>query len=223
MTSSQTGVIFDVDGTLVDTNYLHVLAWWRGLLAAGEQVNMSSIHRVIGMGSDRLVKELLGKELDGANEGHSEQFKQLREEMRAFPRAADLLRAVAGRGTKVVLASSANEQDLEAMRKAIDADDVIDTFTSSKDADASKPDPDIFRIALERAGLDAQQAIAVGDTIWDVEAARDAGLDTVGVLAGGISRQELQDAGAVAVYDDPAQLLDELDQSPLAKLLGPPG
>jgi HAD superfamily hydrolase (TIGR01509 family) len=211
-------VIFDVDGTLVDTNYLHTLAWWRGLVAAGEQVPMAAIHRVIGMGSDILIKELLGHEVPDAKEIHSEQFKQLREEMKAFPRAADLLREVAGRGAKVVLASSANEEDLEAMRKAIDADDVIDVFTSAKDVETSKPAPDIFQVALDRAEVDADHAIVVGDTIWDIQAARKVGLDCVGVLTGGLGRGELEGAGAAAIYDSVGHLLDELDDSPLARL-----
>lgn len=219
MTSSQTTVIFDVDGTLVDTNYLHTLAWWRALTATGEQVAMASIHRVIGMGSDILIEELLGYDVPEAGDKHKEEFKALREEMKAFPRAAELLREVAGRGTKVVLASSANEEDLEAMRKAIDADDVIDVFTSSKDVETSKPAPDIFQVALDRAEADAENAIVVGDTIWDVQSARKVGLDCVGVLSGGLGRGELEDAGAVAVYDDVGQLLDKLDDSPLARLL----
>ncbi len=219
MTSSQTAVIFDVDGTLVDTNYLHTLAWSRALIATGEQVAMASIHRVIGMGSDIVIEELLGHDVPEAGDKHKEEFKALREEMKAFPGAAELLREVARRDTKVVLASSANEEDLEAMRKAIDADDVIDIFTSSKDVETSKPAPDIFQVALDRAEVDAEHAIVVGDTIWDIQSARKVGLDCVGVLTGGLGRGELEDAGAVAVYQDAGQLLDGLDDSPLARLL----
>ncbi len=219
MTEPRPAILFDVDGTLVDTNYLHTVAWWRGLTAAGEQVAMASIHRVIGMGSDILVEELLGYDVPEAGDRHKEEFKTLRDEMRAFPRAAELLREVARRGPKVVLASSANEQDLEAMRKAIDADDVVDIFTSSKDVETSKPAPDIFQVALDRAEVDAEHAIVVGDTIWDIQAARKVGLDCIGVLTGGLGRGELEDAGVVAVYDDVGQLLDNLDDSPLGPLL----
>ena len=219
MAGSDRGVLFDVDGTLVDTNYLHTLAWWRALRDNGEQVHMSSIHRVIGMGSDRLVEELLGRPEPAASDGHKEQFRRLRDEMAAFPAAAAILTEVARRGAKVVLASSANEEDLEAMREAIGADEAIDQFTSSKDVEESKPSPDIFAVALEASGLDAENAMVVGDTVWDVKAARKSGLPCVCVLTGGISRQELEDAGAVAVYNDVGELLEQLDDSPLGKLL----
>ena len=212
-------MLFDVDGTLVDTNYLHTVAWWRALRDSGEQVHMSSIHRVIGMGSDRLVEELLGRSEDSARDGHKQHFRRIRDEMRAFPAAAAILREVARRGAKVVLASSANEEDLKAMRDAIDAEDAIDQFTSSKDVEASKPSPDIFAVDLESSGLDAEHAIVVGDTVWDVEAARNSGLACVCVLTGGISRQELEDAGAVEVYADVGALLERLDDSPLGALL----
>ncbi len=213
-------VIFDVDGTLVDTNYLHTLAWSRGIRDAGETASMSAIHRLIGMGSDQLVEELLGHESDEASDGHSRHFKKLMPEIEAFPGASDLLDEVHRRGAKVVLATSASENELEAMLEAVDAPDgAIDHVTKKDDVEQSKPSPDIFRVALDAIGLEPAQVLVVGDTVWDVEAASDCDLRVVGVLTGGISRQELEEAGAIAIYEDVAQLLRELDDSPIDELL----
>jgi HAD superfamily hydrolase (TIGR01549 family) len=213
-------VIFDVDGTLVDTTYLHTLAWARGAREAGETVSMSAIHRLIGMGSDHLVKELLGHESEEASQGHTRHFEKLMDEIRAFPAAAELLEEVHRRGATVVLATSASEDELEAMLSALGArEGTIDHVTKSSDVDQSKPSPDVFQAALAAAGLDPDTTIVVGDTVWDVEAAGQCRLRMVGVRTGGISRQELEEAGAIAVYDDVAQLLAELDGSPLAELL----
>ncbi|MDP9070811.1 MAG: HAD family hydrolase [Actinomycetota bacterium] len=217
-------VIFDVDGTLVDTNYLHTLAWARGVREAGETISMSAIHRLIGMGSDQLVEELLGHESEEASDGHTRHFKKLMPEIEAFPGASDLLQEVGRRGAMVVLASSASEDELEAMLEAVaPPDDVIDHVTKKDDVENSKPSPDIFRVALDAIGLDPADVLVVGDTVWDIEAAAKCDLRFVGVLTGGISRQELEEAGAIAVYEDVAQLLRELDESPIAKLLDGPG
>ena len=220
MADSSPGVLFDVDGTLVDSNYLHTVAWWRAFQEAGEDIAMSAIHRLIGMGSDQLVKAVLGAESEELSDAHSRHFAPLRQEIRSFPRAADLLREVRRRGGKVVLATSAKADDLDALRNAIDADDAIDALTSSVDVDSSKPSPDIFTTALEKSGLDARNAIVLGDTVWDIEAARRSGLECVCVCTGGISRQELEEAGAAAVYADVAELLDRLDETPLGAILG---
>ncbi|HET7654731.1 MAG TPA: HAD family hydrolase [Acidimicrobiales bacterium] len=218
---TQPGILFDIDGTLVDSNYLHTIAWFRAFDSVGYRVPMARIHRAIGMGSDKLIPSLIGDDADpkNADELHGEHYRQLHDELRAFDRAGDLLRACKERGARVVLATSAKERDLEALTRAIDADDAIDEITSSDDVDESKPDPDIFQAAMQKAGLDPHETIVVGDTKWDVEAARRSGLDTVAVLTGGWSRQELGDAGAVAVYDDVADLLANLDASPLGDRL----
>lgn len=218
--SNPPGVLFDIDGTLVDSNYLHTIAWFRAFDALGHRVPMSRIHRAIGMGSDKLVPELIGEENDEADELHGDHYEKLHGDLRAFEGAADLLRACKDRGARIVLATSAKERDLDALRKAIDADDAIDEVTTSGDVDRSKPDPDIFAAAIDKAGLDTSSTIVVGDTKWDVDAARRLGLDTVAVATGGWSRQELTDAGAVAVYDTAADLLADLDDSPIGKLLG---
>ncbi len=213
-------VIFDVDGTLVDTNYLHTLAWARGMRDAGETVSMSAIHRLIGMGSDQLVGELLGHESEEASDGHTKHFEELMPEIQAFPGASDLLDEVHRRGAMVVLATSASEHELEAMLQAVDAPEgSIDHITKKDDVEQSKPSPEIFKVALDAIDLDPARVLVVGDTVWDVEAAAECDLRVVAVLTGGISRQELEAAGAIAVYDDVGQLLRELDDSPLDELL----
>jgi HAD superfamily hydrolase (TIGR01549 family) len=213
-------VIFDVDGTLVDTNYLHTVAWARGFRDAGETVSMSAIHRLIGMGSDMLVEEAIGHESEEASDGHTEHFEKLMPEIQAFPSAAEILSEVHDRGAKVVLASSASEHELEAMLEAVDPPDgCIDHIVKKDDVENSKPSPDIFRVAIDDAGLEPGSTLVVGDTVWDVEAAAKCDLAFVGVLTGGISRPELDEAGAVAVYEDIDHLLRELDASPIARLI----
>jgi HAD superfamily hydrolase (TIGR01509 family) len=214
-----TAVLFDIDGTLTDTNYLHALAWRRAFLAAGQDVPTARIHRMIGAAGGVLLRELVGEEREDVKDGWRREFDRLKPEIRPFPRAADLLRAVAAKGPRVVLATSSEPDDVEALRQALDADDVVHAVTDAGDVEEAKPSPDVFRTALERAGVtDPRRAVVVGDSRWDVEAARAAGLDTVAVLCGGISRAELEEAGAIAVYDDPAALLADLESSPLARL-----
>jgi HAD superfamily hydrolase (TIGR01509 family) len=213
-------VIFDVDGTLVDTNYLHTVAWARAVRDAGEVAPMYLIHRLIGMGSDQLVEDLLGHPSEATADGHTRHFEQLMAEIQAFPASRDLLEEVHRRGAKVVLATSASEDQLKAMLEALAVPDgVIDHMTNKEDVEQSKPAPDIFRTALETAGLEPERAIVVGDTVWDIEAATDCGLKVVGVLTGGTTRHQLEEAGAVAVYDDPGDLLAHLDDSPIGQLL----
>lgn len=214
-----TAVLFDIDGTLVDTNYLHSVAWRRAFLDCGIDMPTARIHRMIGAGGPVLVRELVGEERNDVEERWREHFDRLKPEIRAFPGAADLLRTVAKRGAKVVLASSSEEKDVEALLEAIDADDALAGVTSAGDVDEAKPDPEVFETALEKAGASPADALVVGDTVWDIEAARRAGLQTVCLLSGGISRGELDGAGALAVYDDAAALLADLDSSPLARLL----
>jgi HAD superfamily hydrolase (TIGR01509 family) len=210
-------VLFDVDGTLIDSNYLHVVAWSRAFAQAGRAVPAARIHRLIGMSGTRLMETLLGAPDDDVADEWRRQFERMKPELRAFDGAADLLRALATGGTQVGLATSSPEEDLEALRQTIDADDAVSFVTSAGDVTEAKPAPDIFAVALERAGVPTAEAIVVGDTVWDVAAAQRCGLPCVGVLTGGISRAELTEAGAVAVYDDVAQLLAGLDGSPLRR------
>jgi HAD superfamily hydrolase (TIGR01509 family) len=220
---ASTGVIFDVDGTLADTNYLHVVSWARAFREAGETVPMSGIHHLIGMGSDQLVEELIGHPSEEAVEGHTRLYEELMAEIRAFPSAGELLAEVHRRGAIVALATSASEDQLEAMLEAIDAPEgSIDHVVTKDDVDHSKPEPDVFEAALDATGLDPADTIVVGDSVWDVKAAEPLGLQVVAVLTGGISRCHLEEAGAIAVYDDVAHILRELDRTPLARLLQAP-
>ncbi|MDG4824307.1 HAD family hydrolase [Asanoa sp. WMMD1127] len=214
------GVFFDVDGTLVDTTYLHAVTWWEGFRAGDYDVPVAQIHRAVGMGSDRLLDHLLGAERDRSRDEviravHGERYGAFLDQLRPLPGAANLLRAVHERGQRVALASSATPEELAAMRKALDVDDVVDVATSSGDAERSKPDPDIIQAALDQAGLAADQVVYVGDSIWDVAACARLGVPCVALTCGGTSRGELAGAGAVAVYEDPADLLAHLDESPL--------
>ncbi|GIM90661.1 HAD family hydrolase [Paractinoplanes toevensis] len=216
---SRSGILFDVDGTLVDSTYLHAVAWWQALRRYGHDVPMAEVHRAVGMGSDMLLDHLLG---DAAEEGiadaHDEFYQPWWEQLRPLPAAADLLRACAERGLAVVLASSAKKDELETLRRVIDADDVIAAATSSDDAKQSKPAPDILQAALDQSGVDAQQCVFVGDSVWDVEAAARLGIPCIGLTCGGTSAAELESRGAVATYEDPAALLESLEASPIARL-----
>jgi HAD superfamily hydrolase (TIGR01509 family) len=211
-------VLFDVDGTLVDSNYFHVLAWFRAFREAGHQVPMTSLHHLIGQGSERLVATVLDREDQAAVDGHSKHYSEVIDQVPAFGGAADLLRAVKASGLAVVLASSASAEELETLRSAIDADDAIDHATSKDDAEESKPEPDIITAALEAIDCAPGDAILIGDTVWDVEAAARAGVPCIGVLTGGISAAELRDAGAVEVYDHVADLRTRLKDSAIGAL-----
>ncbi|MFI1990564.1 HAD family hydrolase [Actinoplanes sp. NPDC020271] len=220
----RSGVLFDVDGTLVDTTYLHAVAWWEALRQTGADVPMAKIHRGIGMGSDKLLDHLLGenRDRDGderASTAHDVLYGAWWERLRPLSGAADLLRAVAGRGLAVVLASSAKEPELQQLRRVLGADDVIAAATSSSDAEESKPAPDILQAALAQSDVDPHAAVFVGDSVWDVQAAGRLDIPCIGLACGGTSAGELEKAGAIAVYDDPAALLAALDDSAIATLL----
>src|SRR5436190_21751227 len=206
MTSTRPAVLFDIDGTLLDTNYFHSVSWWYALREAGEDIAMARIHPLIGMGSDQLLQELLGEEREGLSDLHARYYTPFKEQLHAFPRAADLLAETARRGAQVVLATSSKSEDLDQLLKALGVEDgVIDEIVHGDMVGSSKPAPDIFAVALERLQLDAEQTMVVGDTRWDIEAATKCGLDVVTVLTGGWTRHDLLDAGAVGVYDDVAE------------------
>ncbi|MER7521101.1 HAD family hydrolase [Streptomyces sp. NPDC126499] len=214
--------LFDLDGTLVDTNYLHTLAWWQALRQYGHIVPMARIHRAIGMGADRLLDAVLGSERrrdedKSLSDAHSTLYAVWYDVLPPFDAAADLLRAVAARGWRVVLASSAAEEEVAAIRKRLDAEDVITAATSGGDVDTTKPAPDLVQVALQSVDAEPADAVFVGDTIWDIEAAGRAGVPCVGLLTGGWSRRELEDAGAVAVYEDARTLLRHIDSSVLSR------
>lgn len=222
MTELRPGVLFDVDGTLLDTNYLHVLSWWEALRDVGrDDVPMAAIHRAIGIASEGLVERLLGEENQDAVDAHSRRYEALRDHVTAFPGTAELVQACADRGLTPVLATSGKEEDLEWMLPAIGVgDDVFAGATTSSEVDEGKPAPDLLTGALEQHRLDPERTVVVGDTVWDVKAAQKAGLPCVALTCGGISEAELRDAGAAEVYDDPADLLEHLDDSALGRAAG---
>jgi HAD superfamily hydrolase (TIGR01509 family) len=214
-------VLFDVDGTLMDTVYLHTVAWWETLRQQGQLVTMARIHRCIGMGSDHLLDALLGEERDhGEDEAlsaaHDTLYAQYWSRLNPLPGASELLRACAERGWRVVLASSASGEEAEVMTRALDADEAITAVTTSDDVASSKPAPDLVQRALEKAGVTPERAVFVGDAIWDARAARKAAVRCLGLLTGGWTRQELGEAGTDAVYESPADLLANIDNSALA-------
>jgi phosphoglycolate phosphatase-like HAD superfamily hydrolase len=211
-------VIFDVDGTLLDTNYLHVTAWWEAFRERGHDVACADIHRAIGLSSDDLITRVLGRPDPSVSAAHSRYIAPCLGRMRPLAGAPDLLRDTARRGLNVVLATSAKDEELDLMLDALGARDVLDTVVSSGDVDQAKPHPEIVQKALEESGTDPGRAVMVGDTVWDVLAAQRAGLPCVGLLSGGISEGELRGAGAAETYPGPAALLDKLEGSAIGRL-----
>lgn len=204
------GALLDIDGTLLDTNWLHTVAWWRAFRTCGLTIPMARIHRLVGMGGDRLVPTAAGREVDGAEDAYADEFEGLRDQVVALPGAQELIAALDRAGLRVVLASSARQSDLDHFRAVIDMDDVLAGATSSGDVDESKPSQKIFDVALDRFGLDRSSTLVVGDTGWDGEAAERAGLRFVGVETGGWTAADLRHAGAVAVYADAAALAEDV-------------
>jgi HAD superfamily hydrolase (TIGR01509 family) len=219
----RSGVLFDVDGTLVDTTYLHAVCWAESMRQHGHYITTADLHHLIGMSGDRLLDSVLGKdrdrdEDDALDDAHLALYKQWWGRLVPLPGAAKLLHACADRGLSVVLASSASAEELAALTSALDADDAITEATSAADAESGKPAPDILQAALDASGLAADRVVFVGDAVWDGEAARRAGVTFVGLTCGGTPAPDLRDAGAVAVYRDPADLLANLDDSPAGSL-----
>jgi phosphoglycolate phosphatase-like HAD superfamily hydrolase len=219
--TTKRAAIFDVDGTLVDTNHLHVVTWWEAFRQGGHRVPMREIHRAVGLGSGDLIEHLLGKDRDPEDDeqfvaAHHALYATYFERLPALEAAGDLLRALAGRGWTIVLATSASGPELSALRRAIDADDVILGAASADDVADGKPAPDPVRQARELADVPSERAVFVGDTVWDMEAAVRDGVVPLAVLSGGIPRADLEAAGAHAVYGDPADLLEHLDISVFA-------
>lgn len=216
--SLRAGVLFDVDGTLCDTNYLHALAWSRAFRDAGEWAPMNAIHRLIGMGGDQLVPELLGHECPEAVAARPRRYRELASDILAFPRATEALRNVHDRGLLAVLATSAPDDELATLRRVLKAEDFIDGQTSADDVDSSKPDPEVFVNAMKRFSIDPRRALAVGDSVWDVKAARAAGIGCIAVESGGFSRHELSEAGSLQVYRDVGEMADQFQTSGIAQL-----
>jgi HAD superfamily hydrolase (TIGR01509 family) len=212
------GVLVDLDGTLVDTNYLHTLAWARALADVGEWAPMNAIHRLIGMGSDQLVQELLGHSNDAAADARARRYGELIGEAKAFPFARDVLADWHRSGLTVVIASSSPRDELDVMLGLLDADAFIDAVTTADDVDRSKPQPDVFAAALEAGSIDPARAVVIGDSIWDVHAASRAGLLTIAVETGGTSAAELEAAGAAEVHADVSELKGALSPESIERL-----
>ena len=210
--------ILDVDGTLVDSNYQHAIAWYRALREHGHVLPMWRIHRHIGMGSDQLVASLCGDEVedeqgDDIRDAEKGLYMELIDEVEPLHGAHELIADLSRLGRRIVLASSAKPDELDHYLDLLDARGLAHAWTSSGDVEKTKPEPDLVHAALERAGND--WAVMVGDSTWDCEAARRAGIETVAVLTGGFSEQELRDAGAVAVFRSIDELRRRLSETPL--------
>jgi HAD superfamily hydrolase (TIGR01509 family) len=213
------GVLFDVDGTLIDTNYLHTLSWARAFDDVGEWAPMNAIHRLVGMGGDQLIPELLGHDCDPAAEARTKRYGELIGEAKAFPGARDLVRRVDAAGLAAVLATSSPSDELKVLLSVLDIDDFIEAKTTADDIEASKPSPEVFLTAMANSSLDPARTLAIGDSVWDVEAARSAGIGCVAVESGGFSQHELSEAGALHVYRDVKEIFDQFPTTPLATLL----
>jgi HAD superfamily hydrolase (TIGR01549 family) len=211
--------ILDIDGTLVDTNYQHAIAWYRAFLQSGKVLPLWRVHRHIGMGGDQLVASLAGEEFDaehGDDVRAAEKvlYMALIEEVRPFADARALLEHLNAQEHALVLASSAKPDEVEHYLDLLDARDLADGWTHSGDVEKTKPEPDLVAAAVEKAG--GGPAVMVGDSTWDCEAAKRAGLPTVAVLTGGFSEGELRDAGAQCVFPSLSELLANLDDTPLS-------
>jgi HAD superfamily hydrolase (TIGR01549 family) len=210
--------ILDIDGTLVDTNYHHAIAWFRAFRQHGEALPVWRIHRHIGMGGDQLVESLCGERVeeekgDDIRAAEKALYMALIDEVEPFAGARELIHELKERGHAVVLASSAKPDEVDHYLDLLDARDVVDAWTDSGDVEATKPEPDLVHAAKDKAG--GGDAVMVGDSTWDCEAAGRAGIQTVAVLTGGFSEAELREAGAVAVFGSIEELRARVRKTPL--------
>ena len=214
-------VLFDLDGTLVDSNDLHVRTWVEVFAEKGIHVTADAVHAQIGKGADLLVPALVPGADDQTSEAfgdaHGDRFKaEYLAQVRPFPHARDLLARTKAAGRQVVLASSASREELDHYIDLLGARELVDASTTIDDVGTSKPAPDIFATALKKAGVAAAEAIAVGDSPYDAESAGKAGMGAAALRSGGFSDRELKEAGATVIYDDAAALLAAFDSSPLS-------
>jgi phosphoglycolate phosphatase-like HAD superfamily hydrolase len=212
-------VLLDVDGTLVDTNYHHAIAWYRAFREHGLTLPVWRIHRHIGMGGDQLVAAVAGKRVedregDSIRAAETAVYADLIGEVQPFADARRLLELLDGRGHRLVLASSGKRDEVEHYLELLDARDLVEAWTTSADVERTKPDPDLVVVAMDKVG--GGEAVLVGDSTWDCEAAARAEVPSVAVLTGGFSEQELREAGAGTVFESLADLCERLHQTPLA-------
>jgi HAD superfamily hydrolase (TIGR01509 family) len=217
------GVIFDVDGTLVDSNDAHAHAWIEAMEERGDKVSFDKVRPLIGMGGDKVLPEVLNISKDSdkgkaISQRRKEIFKQrYLSQVKAFPKALDLLQRMHQQGLKLVIATSAEPDELNSMLQIIGphASELFEHETSSKDAKQSKPDPEVMQVALKRIALDPAEVVMFGDTGYDIEASSKVGIGTIAFRSGGWSDKDLR--GAIEIYDGPADLLEHYDQSALVK------
>jgi HAD superfamily hydrolase (TIGR01509 family) len=210
--------ILDIDGTLVDTNYHHAIAWFRAFRQHGELLPVWRIHRHIGMGGDQLVEALCGEQVerdkgDDIRAAEKTLYTELIDEVEPLHGARELIEDLRERGHSVVLASSAKADEVDHYLDLLDARDLVDAWTDSSDVETTKPEPDLVRAAMDKAG--DSEAVMVGDSIWDCEAAARAGIETIAVLTGGFSEAELREAGAAVVFGSIDDLRSRLRDTPL--------
>jgi HAD superfamily hydrolase (TIGR01549 family) len=206
-------VLLDVDGTLIDSNYQHALAWYRALRERGRTFALYELHRHIGMGGDQLVKSVAGEEFDAehgeaAKDAEKLRYREIAGDLSPLDGAKDLIAELLERDCDVVLASSGNAEDVGRSMEMLDATEL--KHTTSDDVEKTKPAPDLIKAALELVEGDGD-ALLIGDSTWDCEAAKRAGVRPIGVLTGGFSEEELRDAGAERVYRALREVIDDLD------------
>jgi HAD superfamily hydrolase (TIGR01549 family) len=216
--NDSTAAILDVDGTLVDSNYFHAIAWYRAMREHGHSPPLWRIHRAVGMGGDQLVGALLGDEVeerqgDDIRASEKDRYFEMIDEVQPLEGARRLIEDLKERGVRVVLASSAKPDEVDHYLDLLDARELADAWTSSGDVEHTKPAPDLVRAALERVG--GGTAVMVGDSVWDCRAASNAEVDTIAVLTGGFSDAELLQAGAIIVFDSIVELCERLSWTPL--------
>jgi phosphoglycolate phosphatase len=216
-------VVLDVDGTLVDSVYVHVGAWMRAFRGIGVPVEAWRLHRAIGMGGDRLVTAVAGQRVEDAlgdqvRELHAQEYDDMAAGVLALPGADDLLETLHRRGFTVVLASSGTKENTEQALSLLENAKLVDGWVCSADVDTSKPAPDLVGVAIERVG--GTRAVLVGDAVWDVKAAKAADVSAIGLLCGGFGEAELRDAGAVAVFESPQDLVEHFEDAGLPDHVG---
>jgi HAD superfamily hydrolase (TIGR01509 family) len=212
--------VLDIDGTLVDTNYQHTIAWFRAFAQFDLILPIWRIHRHVGMGGDQVVTALCGEDIEGRlgdeiRDAEGDQYAKLIGEVRTMEGARELIVSLKDRGHVVVLASSAKADEVDAYLDLLDARDIADAWTTSADVESTKPAPDLVHSAMARVHSSPADSVMVGDTPWDVKAADAADVRTLAVMTGGFSEAELREAGAAEVYESVAELRDRLDETPL--------
>jgi HAD superfamily hydrolase (TIGR01509 family) len=212
--------ILDIDGTLVDTNYHHTVAWARAFHQSGIVLPLWRIHRHMGMGGDQLVAALTDdatedEKGDEIRDAEKVLYMELIDEVEPMEGSRELIEDLKERGHTVVLASSAKDSEVDHYLDQLDARDLADDWTNSSDVENTKPQPDLVQAAIDKAGASDGDAVMIGDTPWDIEAAKRAGVETLAVLTGGFSRDELEEAGAAAVFESVAELRHRLGETPL--------